>query len=100
LRTSQTADLIGELQSVVPLSRTSPCEDYTLALGRGLASLLRPGDVIALHGELGAGKTTLVRAIAQGLRIDPRLVSSPTFVLVNQYPVPKDAPALAGGQLV
>jgi tRNA threonylcarbamoyladenosine biosynthesis protein TsaE len=84
----------------VTLSRTSTSEDYTLALGRALAHLLRPGDILALKGDLGAGKTTLVRAIAQGLHIDPALVSSPTFVLVNQYPIPQDAPALRGGQLI
>jgi tRNA threonylcarbamoyladenosine biosynthesis protein TsaE len=82
----------------VIIARTSTSEDYTAALGRALASLLRPGDVLALEGQLGAGKTTLVRAIAAGLGIDPRLVASPTFVLVNQYPIP--AGPLANGQLV
>jgi tRNA threonylcarbamoyladenosine biosynthesis protein TsaE len=84
----------------VKISRRSTSEDYTAALGRALASLLRPGDVIALQGELGAGKTTLVRAIAEGLRIDPHLVASPTFVLVNQYPVPASSGPLSGGQLI
>jgi tRNA threonylcarbamoyladenosine biosynthesis protein TsaE len=85
----------------VIITRTSTSEEYTLAMGRGLADLLRPGDVVALEGQLGAGKTTLVRAIALGLRVDPALVASPTFVLVNQYPVPADAPTpLRGGQLV
>ncbi len=82
------------------ITRTSTSEDYTAALGQALASLLRPGDVIALHGELGAGKTALVRAIAQGLGIDPSLVSSPTFVLVNQYPIPAGASPLSRGQLI
>jgi tRNA threonylcarbamoyladenosine biosynthesis protein TsaE len=72
----------------MPITRLSTSEDYTAALGHALASLLRGGAVIALKGELGAGKTTLVRAIAQGLGIDTALVSSPTFVLVNQYPIP------------
>lgn len=82
------------------ITRTSTSEDYTAALGQALASLLRSGDVIALHGELGAGKTTLVRAIAQGLGIDPSLVSSPTFVLVNQYPIPAGPSPLSRGQLI
>ena len=59
----------------------------TEALGRKLGSLLFPGAVVALIGELGAGKTHLVRAIAEGLDIvDPRMVSSPTFVLIQEYP--------------
>jgi tRNA threonylcarbamoyl adenosine modification protein YjeE len=73
------------------ITRTSTSEAYTAALGHALASLLRPGDVIALEGQLGAGKTTLVRAIAAGLGIDAALVASPTFVLVNQYPIPAGA---------
>ena len=58
----------------------------TEAFGHRLASLLFGGAVVALIGPLGAGKTHLVRAIAEGLGIrDPRLVSSPTFVLIQEY---------------
>ena len=58
----------------------------TESLGRRLGSLLFPGAVIALTGPLGAGKTQLVRAIAEGLDIaDSRVVSSPTFVLIQEY---------------
>lgn len=58
----------------------------TTALGRRLAELLFPGAVVALVGPLGAGKTHLVRAIAEGLGIaDSRVVSSPTFVLIQEY---------------
>ncbi|MBI1336144.1 MAG: tRNA (adenosine(37)-N6)-threonylcarbamoyltransferase complex ATPase subunit type 1 TsaE [Phycisphaera sp.] len=60
--------------------------EQTQALGKALARLLRGGDVIALVGELGAGKTQLVRGLAQGLGVDPKLVASPTFVLVHEYP--------------
>lgn len=81
--------------------RTLAEEGATEALGRSLARLLRPGDVVALSGALGAGKTTLARAVAAGLGVEPGLVSSPTFVFVNQYPVPAGAGTpLAGGQLV
>src|SRR5438094_741800 len=59
----------------------------TQALGRRLGGLLFPGSVVALVGPLGAGKTQLVRAVAEGLGVrDARLVTSPTFVLIQEYP--------------
>jgi tRNA threonylcarbamoyladenosine biosynthesis protein TsaE len=57
----------------------------TERLGRRLAELLFPGAVVALVGPLGAGKTHLVRAIAEGLGVNGRLVNSPTFVLLQEY---------------
>lgn len=54
-------------------------------LGRRIAVVLEKGDVLYLSGELGAGKTTLVRGIARGLGFTGR-VSSPTFTLMNVYP--------------
>jgi tRNA threonylcarbamoyladenosine biosynthesis protein TsaE len=58
----------------------------TERLGRQLGSLLFPGAVVALVGPLGAGKTHLVRAVAEGLGIgDSRVVNSPTFVLIQEY---------------
>jgi tRNA threonylcarbamoyladenosine biosynthesis protein TsaE len=60
--------------------------EETMAFGRRLGPLLFPGSVIALVGPLGAGKTHLVRAIAEGLGIrDSRVVNSPTFVLIQEY---------------
>jgi tRNA threonylcarbamoyladenosine biosynthesis protein TsaE len=59
----------------------------TEALGRRLGELLFPGAVVALVGQLGAGKTHLVRAIAEGLEVkNPAAVNSPTFVLIQEYP--------------
>lgn len=59
----------------------------TERFGEALGRLLFPGCVIALVGPLGAGKTLLTRAIAQGLAItDPAIVTSPTFVLIQEYP--------------
>ena len=59
----------------------------TIALGKALAGRLDVGDCVALIGGLGAGKTALVRGIAAGLGLaEPRLVSSPTYVLVHEYP--------------
>lgn len=60
-------------------------EDHTIALGAALARLLRPGDVLALDGDLGAGKTRLVRGIAEGLNLETAQVASPTYVLVHEY---------------
>ena len=58
----------------------------TMALGRKLANQLFPGAVVALIGPLGAGKTHLVKAIAEGLGIpNPAVVNSPTFVLIQEY---------------
>ena len=56
----------------------------TEALGERLAARLRPGDVIAYTGDLGAGKTAFVRGMAQGLGVAGR-VTSPTFTIVNEY---------------
>ncbi|MCC6428483.1 MAG: tRNA (adenosine(37)-N6)-threonylcarbamoyltransferase complex ATPase subunit type 1 TsaE [Phycisphaerales bacterium] len=78
---------------MITVERDSSCEAYTQALGVGLASLLRGGDAIALVGGLGAGKTTLTRAIVRGLGGNERMVSSPTFVVINQY----DLPAASAG---
>jgi len=58
----------------------------TSAFGQRLAQHLFPGAVVALIGPLGAGKTHLVRAIAEGLGIaNPDVVNSPTFVLIQEY---------------
>jgi len=66
------------------LDFVSRSPDQTRRLGLRLGKLLRPGDLICLQGDLGAGKTTLVQGLAQGWgAVDP--VSSPTFVLVNVY---------------
>ncbi|MEP6993452.1 MAG: tRNA (adenosine(37)-N6)-threonylcarbamoyltransferase complex ATPase subunit type 1 TsaE [Acidobacteriota bacterium] len=57
----------------------------TEGLGERLASSLSSGDVVYLHGELGAGKTTLARGLARGLGALPREVASPTFALLHEY---------------
>lgn len=58
--------------------------DDTRAIGAALAPLLRSGDALVLTGELGAGKTTLVRGLAEGLDVEDH-VASPTFTLVREY---------------
>ena len=59
--------------------------EETEKLGMELAAELRPGDVVALIGEIGAGKTTFVRGLARGLGVPAGSVASPSFVLVRQY---------------
>jgi tRNA threonylcarbamoyladenosine biosynthesis protein TsaE len=58
--------------------------DSTEAFGARLAAALRPGDVVALYGDLGAGKTTLARGVLRGLGFHGE-VSSPTFAIVQPY---------------
>ena len=60
------------------------CVEETEAAGREFAAQLRPGDVVALRGGLGAGKTAFVRGIASLLAPEAR-VSSPTFALMHEY---------------
>jgi len=67
-----------------------PDERATEALGATLAGRLRIGDVVGLKGDLGAGKTTLARAIIRAAAGDPELiVPSPTFTLVEVYETPR-----------
>jgi len=68
----------------VTYSITCASEADTRALGRRLASLLRPGDVILLAGDLGVGKTVFASGIAEGLGVEDRVVS-PSFVLTRRY---------------
>lgn len=56
----------------------------TEAVGAALAQQLRPGDVLAFCGDLGAGKTAFTRGLARGLGITAQ-VTSPTFTIVNEY---------------
>lgn len=63
---------------------TTTDADTTEALGAGIADLLAPGDIVLLRGDLGAGKTTLVRGAARALGVEGP-VTSPTFTIANQY---------------
>ena len=58
---------------------------HTERLGERLGKAARAGDVLALWGELGAGKTVLARGVAAGLGIDPEEVTSPTFVILHEH---------------
>jgi tRNA threonylcarbamoyladenosine biosynthesis protein TsaE len=64
--------------------------EQTRRVGMRIGAMLRPGDLVCLQGDLGAGKTTLVQGLAQGWG-STDAVSSPTFVLVNVYRKPEGA---------
>ncbi|MDH3891630.1 MAG: tRNA (adenosine(37)-N6)-threonylcarbamoyltransferase complex ATPase subunit type 1 TsaE [candidate division Zixibacteria bacterium] len=61
-------------------------ETETQALASKLVPLLRPGDLLVLKGELGAGKTVFVRGLAEALGLDTETVNSPSYTVVNEYP--------------
>jgi tRNA threonylcarbamoyladenosine biosynthesis protein TsaE len=67
------------------LIHRSSSVEQTEAIAAELAATLAGGELIALHGDLGAGKTQFVRGLVRGLGGEPRAVSSPTFVLLNVY---------------
>lgn len=60
--------------------------EQTEALGETIGALLKAGDVLALDGDLGAGKTAITRGIARGMGLSDAYVCSPTFTIVNEYP--------------
>ncbi len=63
----------------------STSRSHTDRLGQAIGRVLRGGETIALYGPVGAGKTALVRGIAQGLGTSPMAVTSPTFVIIHEY---------------
>lgn len=64
---------------------TSRNPDQTLLIGETIGKLLLPGDLLNLNGELGAGKTLLVKGISLGLGLSADAVTSPTFSIINEY---------------
>lgn len=67
------------------VSVTTRSAEETVALGRFLGSKAKPGWVIGLSGDLGAGKTTFTRGLAEGAGADPAAVTSPTFTFLHVY---------------
>ncbi|PSQ68105.1 MAG: tRNA (adenosine(37)-N6)-threonylcarbamoyltransferase complex ATPase subunit type 1 TsaE [Bacteroidetes bacterium QH_2_67_10] len=72
-----------KLEALVPAETSSA--EATRTLGRQVAGRLGPGSVVALYGDLGAGKTQFVKGAAAALGIDERDVRSPTFVIAREY---------------
>jgi len=72
------------------LSFSSESPEDTLAIARALGEALRPGDVVALVGDLGAGKTLFCKGVGEALGIPPGRIVSPTFTIVTEHagPVP------------
>ena len=67
------------------LTFISESPEETRQLGRRLSGLLQAGDVLALSGELGAGKTCFIQGVARGLGVKERYLVSPSFVIMRQY---------------
>jgi tRNA threonylcarbamoyladenosine biosynthesis protein TsaE len=88
---SPAAETTSATVTIARLSIESP--ERMQELGRRLAKLLRPGDLVMLTGELGAGKTTLTRGLGEGLGVRGA-VTSPTFVIARVHPSLTGGPAL------
>jgi tRNA threonylcarbamoyladenosine biosynthesis protein TsaE len=80
---STTSPPPARVRSLFPT--TTQSQDETQALGAELGDCLAPGAVVALYGELGTGKTHLVKGLAQALGLPPAAVRSPTFTILHTY---------------
>ncbi|MFJ4919966.1 tRNA (adenosine(37)-N6)-threonylcarbamoyltransferase complex ATPase subunit type 1 TsaE [Streptomyces sp. NPDC088725] len=93
-RTADTARAeAAEVAEVAEVKLTVRSPEQMRELGLRLAALLRPGDLVMLTGELGAGKTTLTRGLGEGLGVRGA-VTSPTFVIARVHPSLAGGPAL------
>lgn len=85
--------LMSEVLPSVEAEFSAPDAAATRALGHKLASLLRPGDLVILTGDLGAGKTTFTQGLASGLNVHGQ-VASPTFIIAREHRPLGDGPGL------
>ena len=70
---------------MTPFSFTSSSSQETAQSAKNLARYLKAGDILCLFGDLGTGKTTFIKGLAQALNVKEKDVNSPTFVLMNIY---------------
>jgi tRNA threonylcarbamoyladenosine biosynthesis protein TsaE len=88
-RAREAGDIISALSQGAAFSIitfTTHSAEETIALGRRIAKELRPGSLVLLRGDLGAGKTTLVKGIAESFdAAEAESVTSPTFTLIHEY---------------
>lgn len=60
--------------------------EESIALGQKIGEVLKPGDVVGFYGELGSGKTTMIKGVAMGLGVKEQdIVKSPSFIMINEY---------------
>ncbi len=77
--------LVQQISAAMELGTyTTRSEEETIELGKQFAARLKPGDVVALYGDLGAGKTEFVKGICAYFHVS-QIVSSPTFTIINRY---------------
>ncbi|MFH8433939.1 tRNA (adenosine(37)-N6)-threonylcarbamoyltransferase complex ATPase subunit type 1 TsaE [Streptomyces sp. NPDC018007] len=91
--TAAPGEPAGAVPEAVSLTLTVTSPEQMRELGRRLAGVLAPGDLVMLTGELGAGKTTLTRGLGEGLGVRGA-VTSPTFVIARVHPSLTGGPAL------
>ncbi len=80
---------------MIEIHRPARSLEHTKVIAHDLAAVLRPGDLVKLVGEMGAGKTTFVRMLVESFGIDQSAVSSPTFVIMNMYDRGEGRPPIA-----
>jgi tRNA threonylcarbamoyladenosine biosynthesis protein TsaE len=81
---SEIKNLKSQIRNMVLQTKST---SETVRIGKTIGSLLRPGDVVALVGELGTGKTQFIKGLAEGVGVGkPTYISSPSFTLINEYP--------------
>ena len=74
------------MMAIAPTEFLTHSPEETIAVGRGFVSRLQPPKLVVLTGDLGAGKTTIIKGIAEGFKADSQEnVTSPTFTLIHEY---------------
>lgn len=71
--------------TIIMITHKTTTPEQTITLAKKFAKSLRSGDIICFKADLGAGKTTFTKGLAEGLKISSKKVNSPTFVLLNIY---------------